>query len=80
MAVAVQGRAGRRNRLKGERGRGTLQKAKPPVFGMLQRCGQVVIHRLENVQQVTIEPLIKQTVVPGTLIYTDEYTIYGRLR
>lgn len=46
---------------------------------MIQRCGQVVIHMLENVQQVTIEPLIKQTVVPGTLIYTDDCNIYGRL-
>jgi transposase len=79
VAVAAQGREGRRNRLKGERGRGTLAKEKPPVFGMMQRCGQVVIHMLENVQQVTIEPLIKQTVGPGTLIYTDDYNIYGRL-
>ena len=34
---------------------------------------------LENVQQVTIEPLIKQPVVSGTLIYTDDYNSYGRL-
>lgn len=79
LAVAKQGRAGRRNRLKGERGRGTLEKEKPPVFGMIQRCGEVVIQMLENVQQVTIAPIIKATVVPGTLIYTDEYNIYGRL-
>lgn len=79
MAVQQQGREGRRNRLKGERGRGTLAKEKPPVFGMIQRCGQVVIQMLANVQQVTIEPLIKQTVLSGTLIYTDDYNIYGRL-
>ncbi len=34
---------------------------------------------LANVRQVTIEPLIKSVVLPGTLIYTDEYAIYGRL-
>ena len=34
---------------------------------------------LENVQQKTIEPLIKKALIPGTLIYTDEYNIYGRL-
>ncbi len=79
VAVKQKGRVGRRNRLKGERGRGTLAKEKPPVFGMIQRCGEVVIRMLENVQQVTIEPLIKATVSPGTLIYTDEYNIYGRL-
>jgi transposase-like protein len=78
-AVARKGRKGRRRRLKGERGRGTLEKEKPPVFGMIQRCGEVVIRMLENVQQETIEPLIKQTVKAGTLIYTDEYGIYDRL-
>jgi transposase len=46
---------------------------------MLQRGGQVVIQMLENVQQVTIKPLIEQTIRPGTLIYTDEYNIYTRL-
>lgn len=74
-----KGRKGRRNRLRGARGRGTLEKEKPPIFGMIQRCGQVVIRMLENVQQVTIEPLIKATVLSGSLIYTDEYNIYSRL-
>ena len=78
-AVQKKGRKGRRNRLKGQRGRGTLEKEKPPVFGMIQRCGQVAIQMLEDVKQKRIEPLIKDTVVPGTLIYTDEYNIYGRL-
>ena len=54
-AVASQGREGRRRRLKGKRGRGTLAQEKPPVLGMLQRGGQVVIQMLENVQQVTIK-------------------------
>ena len=78
-AVARKEREGRRNRLKGARGRGTLQKEKPPIFGMIQRCGQVVIQMLANVRRVTIEPLIKATVLAGTLIYTDEYSIYARL-
>ncbi len=78
-AVAKNGRPGRRNRLKGARGRGTLEKEKPPVFGMIQRGGEVVIQLLANVQQTTIEPLIKATVLPETSIYTDEYGIYGRL-
>ncbi len=78
-AVARQGRKGRRRRLKGARGRGTLAKEKPPIFGMLQRGGEVVIHMLANVQQKTIAPLIKRTVVAGSQIYTDEYNIYHRL-
>jgi transposase len=31
-------------------------------------------------QQKTIEPLIKDTIDPGTLVYTDEYSIYARLQ
>ena len=46
---------------------------------MIQRGGQVVIQMLENVQQVTIKPLIQSTIAPGTLIYTDEYASYDRL-
>lgn len=34
---------------------------------------------LANVQQQTIAPLIKASVMPGTLVYTDEYAIYDRL-
>lgn len=76
----MKGRDGRRNRLKGARGRGTLEKEKPPILGMIQQCGLVVIQMLANVQQVTIYPLIKATVRPDTLIYTDEYAIYNRLK
>ena len=65
--------------MKGDRGRGTLEKEKPPIFGMLQRTGEVVIRMLANVNQVTIGPLIKRTITQGTLIYTDEYDIYSRL-
>ncbi len=39
-----------------------------------------MLHVLANVQIQTIEPIIKATVAPGTLIYTDEYSIYGRLK
>jgi transposase-like protein len=77
--VQPKERKGRRRRLKGQGGRGTLEKERPPVFGMIQRGGQVVINLLANVKQKTIEPLIKDTIMPGTLIYTDEYSIYARL-
>lgn len=80
MAVASAGRQGRCRALQGAPGRGTLAKDKPPIFGMIQRCGDVVIRMLENVRQATIEPLIRQTVQAGTLVYTDEYSIYARLQ
>jgi transposase-like protein len=47
---------------------------------MLQRGGDVVIQMLENVQQKTIAPLLKSIVAPGTMVMTDEYDIYARLK
>jgi transposase-like protein len=72
--VKSKGRPGRRRRLQGKSGRGTREKERPPVFGMMQRGGQVVINLLANVQQKTIEPFIKDTILAGTRVYTDEYT------
>jgi transposase len=46
---------------------------------MIQRGGDVVIRRLENVQQVTIKPLIQATIAPGPGVYTDAYGIDNRL-
>jgi len=77
--VKKKGREGRRNRLKGARGRGTLEKEKPPVFGIIQRNGEISIQMLPDVKQVTIKPIIEQTVEKGSMVYTDEYNIYDRL-
>src|SRR3954454_18427736 len=74
-----KGRPGRRRRLKGAPGRGTLAKEKPPIFGMIQRSGEVLIRMLEDVKQVTIGPLIKRTIAEGSIVDTDEYDIYCRL-
>jgi transposase len=46
---------------------------------MVQRTGAVLIRMLENVKQVTIGPLIQQTIAEGSVVYTDEYDIYARL-
>ena len=63
----------------GAPGRGTLEKDKPPILGLIQRGGQVVLHMLANVQQRTIKPVITAAVVPGALVHTDEYSICARL-
>jgi len=34
---------------------------------------------LDNVRQVTIQPIIEKFIKPRTLVNTDEYDIYGRL-
>lgn len=73
------GREGRRRRLRGAPGRGTLATEKPPVLGLIQRDGDVVLNMLPNVQQATIKPIITQAVEPGSLMFTDEYNIYNRL-
>lgn len=75
----IKGRAPRRRRLKGARGRGTLEQEKPPIFGMIERGGEVRIVMLANVQQETIRPLIAETIEPGTVVNTDEYVIYDAL-
>ena len=60
-------------------GRGTQEKDKPPVLGLIQRGGQVVLQMLPNVQQATIKPVIQDAVAPGALVHTDEYDIYAHL-
>jgi len=77
--VRQRQRPGRRRRLKGARGRGTAATEKPPIFGMIQRGGEVVLRMLDNVQQVTIQPIITTTIATGSCVYTDEYQIYSRL-
>ena len=78
-AVADRGRLGRRRRLDGAPGRGTAAKDKPPVLGLIQRGGRVVLRMLPDVRQRTIRPIIEATVAQGARIHTDEYDIYARL-
>ncbi len=56
-----------------------MEKDKPPILGLIQRGGQVVLRMLANVQQATIKPIITAAVAPGALVHTDEYSIYARL-
>ena len=52
--VKSKERKGRRRRRKRKAGRGTMEKEKPPVLGMIERGGQVVLHLLANVKQNTL--------------------------
>ena len=56
-----------------------MEKDKPPILGLIQRGGQVVLRMLANVQQITIQPIIEATVAKGALVHTDEYGVYARL-
>ena len=57
-----------------------MESEKPPVLGLVQRNGLLALRLLNDVQQKTIRPIIKQLVSVGSLIYTDEYNIYSRLK
>ncbi|MGB1249322.1 MAG: transposase [Candidatus Promineifilaceae bacterium] len=70
--VKKRGREGRRRRLKGKRGRGTAENDKPPIFGMVQRGGQMVIQMLDNVKQKTIKPIIETMIAKETLIHVHK--------
>jgi hypothetical protein len=43
---------------------------------MLPPTGEVMIRMLEDVQQVTIGPLIKQSIAEDSVVYMDEYDIF----
>jgi hypothetical protein len=55
-----------------------LEKDKPPILGLIQRDGQVVLRMLANVQQTTLQPIIEAAVATGTRIHTAEYGICHR--
>ena len=59
------------------RGRGALGKI--PVFGVLERHGQVVVQVVLNVSQATLLDATVKLVKRGTLVYTDQYAGYDTL-
>ncbi|MBV8077727.1 MAG: transposase, partial [Planctomycetaceae bacterium] len=65
--------------MKGERGRGTLAKEKPPIFGMIPRTGQVVVRMLSDAKPETIAPLLRRAIDQGTVVYIDVDDIYSQL-
>ena len=61
----------------GTQGRST--KTKTPIFGMIQRGGNVVAMKVENTQGATLMPIVEQFVEEGATTYTDEANIYNGL-
>lgn len=59
---------------RGTRGRGA--KGKTPVFGIVERGGDVYAKVVENVKAKTVMPLIRENVQVGSKIMTDEFCIY----
>jgi transposase-like protein len=64
------------SRSEGKRGRGT---DKTPVVGMVQRKGQVRAFVAADVKADTLRGLIKEHVLPRTMVFTDDFRSYNGL-
>ncbi len=62
---------------KGKRGRGAAGKV--PVFGLLKRGGRVFTKIIPDAKSETLVPIIKQKVVPDSIVYTDNFRSYNVL-
>ena len=62
---------------KGKRGRGAGGKV--AVFGILKRGGRVYTLVAPNLRRDTLMPIIRNKVVPDSVVYTDSYTVYDVL-
>ena len=52
-------------------------KDKTPIFGMLQRKGDVICRVVENTSQYEITPNILKFVEFSSVLYTDEWQGYN---
>lgn len=64
-------------RRKGKRGRGSAGKV--VVFGILKRHGKVYTQVIDNTRASTLMPIIKDKIVPDSIVYTDCYRSYNAL-
>lgn len=62
---------------RGKRGRGAAGKT--PVVGLAQRKGQLKAVVIADVKSKTVTPIVAETIMPGSTVYTDELSTYNRL-
>jgi transposase len=62
---------------KGKRGRGAAGKT--PVFGILKRGGKVYTVVIPNIKSRTLLPILREKVVPDSIVYTDGLRSYDAL-
>lgn len=62
---------------KGKRGRGAAGKV--PVFGLLKRGGKVYTKVITDSKETTLIPIIKEKVIPDSIVYTDSFRSYNAL-
>jgi transposase-like protein len=64
-------------RRKGKRGRGA--EGKTAVVGVAQRKGRLKAVVVPDTKSQTVLPIVEDSVVKGSQVYTDEYPIYNPL-
>lgn len=64
-------------KVSGTQGRST--KTKTPIFGMIERDGNVVAMKVEDTKGSTLMPIIGQFVAGTAKVYTDELSAYNKL-
>jgi transposase len=62
---------------KGKRGRGAAGKV--PVFGLLKRGGKVYAVVIANAKATTLLPILKERIVPDSIVYSDSLPSYNAL-
>jgi len=62
---------------KGKRGRGAAGKI--PVFGLLKRGGKVYAVVIANAKATTVLPILKEKIVPDSIVYSDALPSYNAL-
>jgi transposase len=62
---------------KGKRGRGSADKI--PVFGILKRGGKVYTQIIEDAKSTTLMPIIRDKIMPDSIVYTDCFKSYNAL-
>ena len=62
---------------KGRRGRGAAGKV--PVFGLLKRGGKVYTAIIPDARASTLIPIIREKVLPDSIVYTDSFQVYDVL-
>ena len=64
-------------RRKGKRGRGAAGKV--PVFGLLKRGGKVYAVVITDAKATTLLPILKQRIMPDSIVYSDSLPSYNAL-
>jgi transposase len=64
----------------GSRRTSSWRENKVPVVGMVERGGRVVARVAENVKKETLHGIVKQYVMPASVIFTDDFVSYDGLQ